>query len=78
MNPAAKIVKEQAKKANEASKAKRQASLKAHRKVAKAFKKGSHAWIASFHNANSEAISKAKQEDADFIAQGLEIKQEEE
>lgn len=78
LNPAAKAVKEQAKKANEASKAKRQATLKANRKVAKTHKKGSQAWIAAFNKANEEAIAKAKQEDADFIAQGLEIKADDE
>lgn len=71
------MVKLQAHKANEVAKTKRQAALKASRKVAKTHKKGSQAWIASFHNANAEAICKAKQEDADFIAQGLEIKQDE-
>lgn len=60
LNPAAKIVKEQAKKANEAAKAKRAATLKANRKVAKTHKKGSQAWIAAFNKANEEAIARAK------------------
>jgi hypothetical protein len=76
LNPAAKLVKEKATAANKAASAKRQATLKAHRKTAKAFKKGSHAWIASFNNANTEAIARALQEDKDFIAQGLEIRQD--
>ncbi|KAL4449342.1 hypothetical protein ABPG74_015724 [Tetrahymena malaccensis] len=75
LNPAAKIAKEQAKKAAEASKAKRQATLKANRKAAKSHKKGSQAWIAAFNKANEEAIARARQEDADFIAQGQEIKE---
>lgn len=78
LNPAAKVAKEQAKKANEASKAKRQATLKANRKVAKTHKKGSQAWIAAFNKANEDAIARAKQEDLDFIAQGQEIREESE
>lgn len=60
LNPAAKIVKQQAAHANEVAKTKRHAALKASRKVAKTHKKGSQAWIASFHNANAEAITRAK------------------
>lgn len=78
LNPAAKAAKEQAKKANEASKAKRQATLKANRKVAKTHKKTSQAWIAAFNAANEDAIARARQEDADFIAQGQEIKADDE
>jgi len=78
LNPNAKAVKEQAKKANEAAKAKRQATLKADTKISKTHKKGSQAWIAAFNKANEDAIARAKQEDVDFIAQGIEVKEDEE